>query len=137
MKQLVLMGVSLFLFGCGVIGAPFHHVSFGLVESDVDISNSFNVATIRGELRHLITTSVSCRIDQPVKTKKLTFDAGRMRVAVTCAAYGKSFPAYFDFEAIPGHDYLIHMNITPWNRYIDLHDMTDNGSVIERAVFRG
>ena len=135
MKQLVLMGVSLLLFGCGIIGAPLDNVGYGDWASDVDISNSFNVARIRGGTRPLVTTYVSCRINQPVRTRKLTFNAGRMRVAIRCTADGKSYHAYFDFKAIPGHDYLIHMNIAPWNRSIDLIDETDDGSVIERTVF--
>ena len=124
MKQLILMGVSLFLFGCGVHWA-----------SDVDISNSFNVATIRGESRYTIDTPVNCRIVQPVKTKKLTFNAGRMRVAVQCHAHGKIYRTYFDFEAIPGHDYLIHMKIAPWDWSLHLIDETDDGSVIDSSRF--
>jgi len=135
MKQLILMGVSLFLFGCGVLGAPLDNIGYGAWASDVDISNSFNVATIRGESRYPITTSVICRINQPVKTKKLTFNAGRMRVAVRCVAHGKSYSTDFDFEAIPGHDYLIHMKIAPWDWSIHLIDETDDGSVIDSSRF--
>jgi len=131
MKQLILMGVSLLLFGCAIISAPLDNIGYGSWASDVDISNSFSVATIRGESRYPIYTSVICRINEPVKTKKLTFNAGRMRVAVRCTAHGKSYSTYFDFEAIPGHDYLIHMIIAPWNRSIDLIDETDDGSVID------
>jgi hypothetical protein len=59
-----------------------------------------------------------------------------MTVAVQCTDgyYGKQDHAYFVFEAIPGHDYLIHMNIAPWNRSIDLVDEADNGSIIQSTA---
>ena len=136
MKQLILMGVSLLLFGCGIIGVPLDNVGYGDWASDVDMSNSFNVATIRGESRLLVTTYVTCRINQPARTKKLTFNAGRMRVAVKCTdGYGKSEHAYFDFEAIPGHDYAVRMYVAPWNRSIHLIDESDDGSVIDSSRF--
>lgn len=135
MKQLILMGVSLLLFGCGIIGGALHNVGYGDWASDVDISNSFNVATIRGGSRPLVTTYVTCLINQPVKTRKLTFNAGRMRVAVRCTAWGQTYRAYFYFEAIPGHDYLIHMRFARRNRSIDLIDETDDGSVIDSSRF--
>ena len=137
MKQLILMGVSLLLFGCGIIGAPLDDIGYGTWASEVDISNSFNVATIRAESRQLVTTLVTCRINQPVRTKKLTFNPGRMRVAVRCTdGYGKSEHGYFDFEAIPGHDYAVRMYVAPWNRSIDLVDVTEHESVIDSTASR-
>lgn len=133
MKQLFLIGLSQLLFGCGVINAPLADIGYGAWASDADISNSSDIATIRGESRQLLTTYVTCRINQPIRAKKLTFDAGRMSVAVACSDgyYGKSDLAYFDFEAFPQHEYLIRMYIAPWNRSINLVDVTDNGRVID------
>ncbi len=137
MKQLILVGVSQLLFGCGLIGAPLADVGYGAWASDADISSSGNIAMIRGESRQLVTTYVTCRINQPVRAERLTFDAGRMRVAVKCTdGYGKSEHACFDFEAIPRHEYLIRMHVAPWNRSIDLVDVTANGSVIDSTARR-
>jgi hypothetical protein len=137
MKQLGLVGTSLFLFGCGVIGAPLDNIGYGAWASDVDISSSFSVATIRGESRQLITTYVTCRINHPAKTRKLTFNAGPMQVAVKCTdGYGKSEHAYFNFDAVSGHDYAVRMYVTPWDRSIDLVDVTDNETVIESTSSR-
>jgi hypothetical protein len=136
MKQLNLMGVSLLLFGCGVIGAPLDDIGYGDWASEVDISSSFSVATIRGESRQLVTTYVTCRINQPAKTRKLTFSAGPMEVAVRCTdGYGKSEHAYFVFEAVPAHDYAVRMYVAPWNRSIHLIDEADDGSVIDSSRF--
>ena len=136
MKKIILMGVSQLLVGCGLIGAPMADIGYGDWAPESDISTSFNVATIRAGSRQLVTTHVVCRINQPAKTKKLTFDAGQIGVAVRCTDgyYGKSYYAYFDFEADPGHEYLIHMNIAPWNRSIELVDVTDDFAVIDRSV---
>ena len=137
MKQLSLMGVSLLLFGCGVIGAPLDDIGYGYWASEVDISSSFSVATIRGESRQLVTTYVTCRINQPAKTKKLTFNAGAMEVAVRCTdGYGKSEHAYFVFEAVSGHDYAVRMYVAPWDRSIDLVDVTDNEMVVDSTSSR-
>ena len=136
MNKAILMGVSLLLVGCGIIGAPLDDLGNGDWASDVDISSSFSVATIRGESRQLVTTYVTCRINLPVKTKKLRFNAGRMSVAVRCtdSAAGKGYVAAFGFEAVPGHDYVIYMKVAPWNRSIYLADETDNGSIIDSTA---
>lgn len=137
MKQLSLMGVSLLLFGCGIIGAPLDDIGYGDWASEVDISSSFSVAKIRGESRQLVTTYVTCRINQPARTKKLTFNAGPMEVAVNCTdGYGKSEYAHFVFEAVSGHDYAVRMYVAPWDRSIDLVDVTDNEIVIDSTSSR-
>ncbi|NIO42314.1 MAG: hypothetical protein GTO41_20460 [Burkholderiales bacterium] len=132
MKQLLLIGMSQLLFGCGVINAPLADIGYGTWASVADISSSANIATIQGESRQLVTTYVKCRINHPVRAERLTFDAGRMSVAVKCTdGYGKSEHGYFNFEASSGHEYLIRMYVAPWNRSIVLVDVTDDETVVD------
>ena len=111
MKQLFLFGVSLVLCGCGIIGAG-QAVVFNDWASEIDISTTENVATIRGGTRQVLVAHVTCVIDKPAKTKKLVFDAGAMKVEVSCHVMPEyTDSAKFTFEAVAGHDYFIRKHV--------------------------
>ena len=129
MKQIITLGALLLLTGCGIAGGALAVVGNDW-ESELDISDSENTATIRGATRNVLVGHVTCIVAYPARAKKLTINAGNTDLRATCyVVLQGSDSADFNFDARPGHEYLIRTHI-PGNGAIDLVDLTDDRKVI-------
>jgi hypothetical protein len=129
MKQIIALGALVFLTGCGVLTGPLAVVGNDW-ESEVDLSDSEETATIKGETLNILTGHITCIAAYPARAKKLTINAGNVSVRAECHVvleYSES--ADFNFDALPGHKYLINMRV-PGNGAIDLIDITDGRKII-------
>ena len=129
MKRTITLGISLLLTGCGVLTGPLAAVGNDW-ESEIDLSDSEETATIRGETLNIVVGHVTCIVAYPARAKKLTINAGNVSIRAEChVVLEGSDSADFNFDALPGHEYLINIHI-PGNGAIDLIDLTDDRKVI-------
>ncbi len=129
MKQIFTMGTLLFLTGCGIVGGGLAIVGNDW-ESELDISDSEEKATIEGQTLNILVGHVTCITAYPARAKRLTINAGNTDVRATCFNLPNfSESADFNFDALPGHEYRIRTHI-PGNGAIDLIDLTDDRKVI-------
>ena len=121
--------------GCGMADIVANKV-FDPYKSHVDLSESSSdgVATIRGETLQALILARYCRVESPVKAKRVTINAGYVSIEVACGLTDS--PTVFAnvrFEALAGHEYLISHR-KDCDYCIALLDATTN-EVIVRAPY--
>ena len=129
MKQLITLGFLLSLSGCGIF--PGGLAAFDGTPDHIDISNTANVATIRGATRNVLFAHVMCSIGNPIIARKVTVNAGPTNLDVTCTVVGEDKyveTANFKFDAIAGHAYRVR-KLVPGSGNIELVDDTDNNVI--------
>ncbi len=129
MKQLITLGFLLSLSGCGIF--PGLLIASDGTPDHIDISNTSNVATIRGTTRNVLVAHIKCSIGNPVFARKVTINAGPTNLDVTCTVAGQDTYdqiANFKFDAIAGHAYRVRILI-PGSGNMELVDDTDNNVI--------
>jgi hypothetical protein len=124
MKKLVLHGILLSLTGCGLATGPLNLLDS--TPDHIDVSDSENVATIKGATRNVLIAHIMCSIQSPVIARKVTINAGPIDIVAACNVVGEyTETASFSFDAIAGHDYRVRM-LVPGSGNVELVDDTDS-----------
>ena len=124
MKKQIALGFLLPLSGCGLLWGGL--APLDSTPDHIDMSDSENVATIKGATRNVLVAHIMCAIQDPVKARKVTVNAGPIDIVAACTVVGEyTETASFSFDAIAGHEYRIRMHV-PGSGNIDLVDDTDN-----------
>ena len=124
-KVIIILTAAVLLHGCGLATGP-RAMLLDQTPDFIDVSDSENVATIRGATRNVLLAHVMCMILEPIEARKVKINAGPTEIVAECGVVGEySETASFSFDAIAGHEYRIRMHV-PGNGNIDLVGDTNN-----------